>query len=195
MAMAAKDEAMLIVELQQLLRLTHAEATVARIRQLQAGDKALRSELEDNRKEALERAGRIVEVLRTHGGAAGVLSPALGRLNALVKTQLEASINPSSALLSDLLLEHDLLERVRFVRNVAERVQADDVVTLMDDLRSAHTETVEWIRARLDELAAGQTPRLRPLPPQQLVGAFQAGAVLPISRAAKALRGKSSSSS
>jgi bacterioferritin (cytochrome b1) len=193
MAIAAKDEAMLIVELQQLLRLTHAEATVARIRQLQAGDKDLRDELEDNRKEALQRAERLSEVLRTHGGVAGVISPTLGKLNALVKTQLEASINPSSALLSDLLLEHDLLERVRFVRAVAERLQVEDVVSLMEDLSAAHTETVEWIRARLDELAAGETPRLRPLPPQQLVGAFQAGAVLPISRAAKAIRSRSGS--
>lgn len=191
MATAAKDEAMLIIELQQLLRLTHAEAMIARVRQLQAGDKELRGELEDNRKEALERANRIGEALKTHGGVAGIVSPTLGKLNALLKTQLEASVNPSSALLSDLLLEHDLLERVRFVRNVAERMQAQDVLTLMDDLRSAHLETVEWIRARLDELAAGQTPRLRPLPPQQLVGAFQAGAVLPISWAAKALRSRS----
>src|SRR5689334_16960791 len=87
MAMTAKDEAMLIIELQQLLRLTHAEATVARVRQLQAGDKALRAELEDNRKEAVQRAGRIGEVLRTHGGVAGVVSPTLGRLNALLKAQ------------------------------------------------------------------------------------------------------------
>jgi bacterioferritin (cytochrome b1) len=185
MTRSSTDSHALLNELVALLRLTRAEAQVARVRVSQARRDEIRSELEDNAREADARAARLQDALRQLGGAPDVLATTVGRVAALTKVTAEQVQPFSEGLLSDLGLEHQLLDRVVFTRVLAEALDESDIVDLMHDLEEAHTETIEWIRVRLAELAQGGPVALAPTPTQAAVGAVARFATLPSRQSAK----------
>ena len=171
-------------ELVALLRLTRAEAQVARVRVSQARRTEIRRELEDNAREADRRSARIQAALRKLGGTPDVLGDTVGRVAALTKVGVEQAQPLSEGLLGDLALEHQLRDRVVFTRVLAEAQDESEVVDLMGDLEEAHTETIEWIRLRLAEVAQGGPAALAPTPTQTAVGTLTRFATLPSRRGA-----------
>jgi bacterioferritin (cytochrome b1) len=184
MTRSSNDSAALLNELVALLRLTRAEAQVARTRVSQARREEIRRELEDNAREADARAARIQDAVRRLGGAPDRFADTVGRVTALTKVTAEQVQPFSEGLLGDLALEHQLLDRVVFTRVLAEAQDESDIVDLMQDLEEAHTETIEWIRVRLAELAQGGPVALAPTPTQAAVGALARFATLPTRQAA-----------
>lgn len=179
MTTSRNDSAALLNELVALLRLTRAEAQVARMRVSQARREEIRRELDDNAREADARATRIQDAVRGLGGAPDVIADTVGRVTALTKVTAEQVQPFSEGLLGDLGLEHQLRDRVVFARVLAEAQDETDIVDLMHDLEEAHTETIEWIRVRLAELAQGGPVALAPTPAQAAVGALARFATLP----------------
>jgi bacterioferritin (cytochrome b1) len=184
MTTSSNDRAALLNELVALLRLTRAEAQVARMRVSQARREEIRRELDDNAREADARAARIQDALRRLGGAPDLLGDTVGRVTALTKVTAEQVQPFSEGLLGDLGLEHQLRDRVVFARVLAEAQDESDIVDLMHDLEEAHTETIEWIRVRLAELAQGGPVALAPTTAQAAVGALARFATLPTRQAA-----------
>jgi bacterioferritin (cytochrome b1) len=166
-------------ELVALLRLTRAEAQVARIRISQARDEVIRRELQDNAEESDRRAIRIQDALKRVGGTPDLVGDAIGRVVALTKATTEQLQPFSEGLLGDLALEQQLRDRVIFTRVLAEAQDERAVVTLMNELEAAHTETIEWIRVRLAELAQGGPVALSPTPPQAAFSTLARFATLP----------------
>jgi bacterioferritin (cytochrome b1) len=169
----------LMNELVALLRLTRAEAQIARVRVVQARREEIRRDLEDNATEADARSARIQDAIRQLGGTPDVLADAFGRVTALTKVTTEQVQPLSEGLLGDLALEHQLLDRVVFARVLAEASDEPSVVALTRDLEKAHNETIDWIRLRLAELAQGGPVALAPTPTQVAVGAVARIATLP----------------
>ena len=184
MTTSSNDRAALLNELVALLRLTRAEAQVARMRVSQARREEIRRELDDNAREADARAARIQDALRRLGGAPDLLGDTVGRVTALTKVTAEQVQPFSEGLLGDLGLEHQLRDRVVFARVLAEAQDESDIVDLMHDLEEAHNETIEWIRVRLAELAQGGPVALAPTTAQAAVGALARFATLPTRQAA-----------
>ncbi len=171
-------------ELVALLRLTRAEAQVARIRISQARDEVIRRELQDNAEESDRRAIRIQDALKRVGGTPDLVGDAIGRVVALTKATTEQLQPFSEGLLGDLALEQQLRDRVIFTRVLAEAQDERAVVTLMNELEAAHTETIEWIRVRLAELAQGGPVTLAPTTSQAAASAVARFATLPSRRSA-----------
>ena len=111
----------LIVQLDALSQLTRTEAQIARVRVAQARTDAVRRELRQNAGNADRRAARISAQLRSLDAVPDVVSPALGRVLALVKATVDQVQPIDEALLGDLTLEHQLRDRARYVRVLAER--------------------------------------------------------------------------
>ena len=174
----------LLRELNTLLRLTNTETMIAQTRQSQARDKATQRELADNAKESLQRAQQLRNAIRGLGGIPDVLGVALGRFGALAKTQFEQGQVLTDALLGDLQLEHQLRDRAAFVRMVADSAGKKDIARLGERLESAHTETIEWIRTRLAEVAVGSPVAIQPTPVQATVGTLRRFAAFPARQAA-----------
>jgi bacterioferritin (cytochrome b1) len=166
-------------ELVALLRLTRAEAQTARVRISQARREEIRRELEDNANEADTRAARIQDELRRLGGTPDILGDTVGRVTALTKVTAEQAQPFSEGLLGDLGLENQLRDRVLFTRVLAEAADEPELVELMTELEAAHSETIEWIRVRLAELAQGGPVALAPTPAQAAVSAVARIATLP----------------
>jgi bacterioferritin (cytochrome b1) len=179
MTRSHQDSRALSGELVALLRLTRAEAQTARIRVSQARDENIRRELQDNAEAADLRALGIQEALRRVGGTPDVVGDALGRVVALTKATTEQLQPFSEGLLGDLALEHQLRDRVVFTRVLAETQDQPAVASLMKDLEAAHSETIDWIRVRLAELAQGGPVALSPTPPQAAASALARFATLP----------------
>jgi bacterioferritin (cytochrome b1) len=171
-------------ELVALLRLTRTEAQVARVRVSQARRDEVRRELEKNARKADARSTRIQKALRQLGGTPDVFGDTLGRVTALTKVTTEQAQPLSEGLLGDLALEHQLRDRVVFTRVLAESQDESKVADLMADLEDAHTETIEWIRLRLAEVAQGGPVALAPTPTQAAVGAVTRFATIPTRRSA-----------
>ena len=160
----------ILTQLRLLVQLTQAEAQIARIRIGQARTDAVRRELEQNADNAEQRTSSILTALRELGGVPDVVTPALGRLTGLVKAALEQAEPLDEALLSDLALEHQLLDRARYVKVLAETAELPRVRKLADRLVVAHTATVEWLTVVLAEQALGGPAALRATPLQRLAG-------------------------
>ena len=170
----------LIGELNALIRLTEAEAAVARSRVAQARDDRIRRELEANAREAGRRRDRLVEAVRSLGGSPDLLGGAVGRLGTLARTQtLDQAMTVPQGLMADLALEHQLRDRAQFARVIAETVEEPDVARLLSSLEDAHAETIEWIHTRLAEVAVGGPAAIQPTPIQAVAGVGQRVALLP----------------
>ena len=160
----------LIVQLRTLHHLTNTEAQIAQTRQAQARDEAVREELATNAANAQERAQLIAAALRDLGGVPDVVTPALGRATALAKTVVEQGQPIAAALFGDLALEHQLLDRARYLEALADTADHADTRNLARRLQAAHQETIAWINSVLVEEASGEPTKVRPTPVQKAVG-------------------------
>lgn len=166
-------------QLEALERLTRTEVRIARIRTAQARTDAVRRELQQNAANGERRATRIAAQLRALDAVPDVLSPVVSGVLALVTSTLEQAQPLEEALLNDLTLEHQLLDRARYLRVLAEQARRDDVGRLADDLVTAHSATVEWLTTVLAEDALGGPAALRPTPLQRVAGGVSRAVGLP----------------
>jgi len=164
------DTSKLVFQLRSLLQLTNTEIQIAQARQAQARTDAVRRELAQNADHATTRARLIGRTLRDLGGVPDVVSPALGRFTALVKTVLEQAEPLDGALLEDLALEHQLFDRARYLKVLATTASNTKVRRLAERLESAHEATIEWLSTVLAEEALGGPTALRPTPLQAVAG-------------------------
>lgn len=170
----------LIAELNALIRLTEAEGAIARSRTLQARDADVRREIEANAEEAGRRRDRLVEAVRDLGGAPDLLGAVLGRVGTVARTQtIDQALPVQQALMADLALEHQLRDRARFARVLADTLEETRIVRLLERIEAAHTETIDWIEQRLAEVAVGGPAAIRPTPMQVAAGVGQRVAMLP----------------
>ena len=115
----------IINQLRALVLLTQTEEQVARTRISQARTDAVRRELTQNADNAAERTLEITEALRSLGGVPDVVTPAIGRLGAILKATFEQAAPFEEALLSDLQLEHQLLDRATYLKVLADQAERD----------------------------------------------------------------------
>src|SRR3712207_4801851 len=74
------------------------------------------------------------------------------------------------ALLQDLQLEHQLLDRATYVKVLAEAADQPQVKALAERLITAHSATVEWLTVVLAEHALGGPAALVASPTQRVAG-------------------------
>src|SRR4051794_8110861 len=171
--------AKIINQLRALVLLTQTEEQIARTRIGQARTDAVRRELTQNADHAGERALEITEQLRNLGGVPDVVTPALGRLAAVLKATFEQAEPLEEALLQDLQLEHQLLDRATYVKVLAENAELPKVRQLAEKLITAHKATVEWLTVVLAEEALGGPAALQPTPMQRVAGGAAHVAIAP----------------
>ncbi len=171
---------MLVSELQNLLRLTASEQTIATLRRTQARTTALESELAANVQKARERAALLTTAIRQVGGVPDVVGSVIGRVGAFATTQLNQVQSLQGALLGDLTLEHQLRERTRYARTLAQSLDEQQVLAVLDRLETAHSATIDWLEERLAEVGRTGTSLLRATPLQAVVGTARAYAAAPL---------------
>jgi len=169
----------IINQLRALVLLTQTEEQVARTRVAQARTDAVRRELNQNADHAAERTRAITEELRALGGVPDVVTPALGRLSAVLKATIEQAAPLEEALLTDLQLEHQLLDRATYLKVLAEKAELPKVRHLAERLITAHKATVEWLTVVLAEEALGGPAALQPTPVQRVAGGLTNASVAP----------------
>ena len=160
---------MLLSELQDLLRLTAFEQTIATVRRVQAASTPVAEELKANAEKARERQKLLSDAVRQAGGVPDVVGAALGKAGAFVQTQLNQVQTLQGALLGDLALEHELRERARYARTLAETLGYNQVLPVLDRLETAHSATIEWLEARLGEVGRTGTSAIEATPVQAAV--------------------------
>src|SRR4051812_784085 len=173
------DTAKILNQLRALVLLTQTEEQVARTRVSQARTDAVRRELNQNADHAAERTQAITEQLRSLGGVPDVVTPAIGRLAAVLKATFEQGEPLEEALLQDLLLEHQLLDRATYLKVLAEKAELTKVRQLAERLITAHEATVEWLTVVLAEEALGGPAALQPTPLQRVAGGAANVAIAP----------------
>ncbi|MDQ6840569.1 MAG: ferritin-like domain-containing protein [Actinomycetota bacterium] len=164
--MSDTTKTQLIAQLRTLLQLTQSEIQLATVRQAQARTDAVRKELAQNAKNAQDRSRRISDALQDLGAAPDVISPVVGRLAAMIKSTAEQAQPITEALLGELAMEHQMLDRARYVKVLAERAGESKVKHLAERLETAHSATVEWLTVVLAEDALGGPTALRRTPSQ-----------------------------
>ena len=164
------DNNKIVNQLRALVLLTKTEEQVARTRISQARTDAVRRELTQNADNAAARTIEITEALRSLGGVPDVVTPALGRLGAVLKATFEQAAPFEEALLTDLSLEHQLLDRATYVKVLADQAEATDVRKLAEKLITAHAATVQWLTVVLAEEALGGPAALVATPVQKVAG-------------------------
>jgi bacterioferritin (cytochrome b1) len=182
MAAQAVTKDMLLSELQNLLRLTAFEQTIATVRRTQAASTAVADELAANREKAVERSQLLADAVRQVGGVPDVVGAALGKAGAFVQTQVNQVQTLQGALLGDLALEHQLRERTRYARTLAESLGYYQLIPVFERLDVAHTATIEWLEARLTEVGRTGTSAIAATPVQALVGCDAQGRAAAVRR-------------
>ncbi|ANZ26127.1 hypothetical protein A4U64_16680 [Rhodococcus sp. WB1] len=185
--MTKTDTATLLTQLRALLDLTNTEIQVAETRIPQARTDAVRRELTENAANGRARAEAIERTVRELGGLPDVIGPFVGRAAAAVKAMAEQAQPFDEALLGDLALEHQLLDRARYLKALATAAQAPAVVGLADRLITAHSATVEWLTTVLAEDALGGPAALRRTPLQAAAGAAVRIVNLPVTWSARGI--------
>ena len=160
----------LINQLRALVLLTQTEEQVARTRISQARTEAVRRELTQNADNAAKRSLEITEQLRSVGGVPDVVTPAIGRLSAILKATFEQAAPFEEALFTDLQLEHQLVDRATYVKVLADQAGQTKVRQLAEKLITAHQATVEWLTVVLAEEAMGGPAALVATPVQKVAG-------------------------
>jgi hypothetical protein len=163
-------KATLIAQLRTVLDLTHTEIQVAETRVTQARTEAVRTELTQNAENARVRAEAIETAIRDLGGVPDVIGPFFGRAAAAVKALTEQAQPFDEALLGDLALEGQLLDRSRYIKALAVAAKESEVEDLATRLITAHSATVEWLTTVLAEDALGGPAALRRTPLQAAAG-------------------------
>jgi bacterioferritin (cytochrome b1) len=169
----------LLNQLNALLRLTQTEIMIAETRRAQATTKAVERELAVNSDKARERSRLLADSIRRHGGVPDVAGMAVARLAANAKAAAEQGQDFTDALLGDLALEHELLDRARFAKMLAEQLDETGTGRVLDRLETAHEATVQWLMTRLAEIAVGGPVALRPSPTQVIAGFGRRMSTLP----------------
>lgn len=194
--MTTRDTATLLAQLRTVLDLTNTEIQVAETRVVQARTEAVRRELMQNAENGRARAEAIESAIRDLGGFPDVIGPILGRAAAAVKALTEQAEPFDEALLGDLALEDQLLDRARYIKALAVAAKRPDIESLASRLITAHSATVDWLTTVLAEDALGGPAALRRTPLQAATGAAVKLATLPmtwstrgVDRALEALRG------
>ncbi|SEO37876.1 hypothetical protein [Trujillonella endophytica] len=178
------DNTKIVNQLRALVLLTRTEEQVARTRVSQARTDAVRRELAQNADNAAERSRLLTEQLRALGGVPDVVTPLVGRLSALLKATVEQAAPLEEALLTDLQLEHQLLDRATYVKVLASTAGLREVQQLAERLITAHEATVEWLTVVLAEEALGGPAALVPTPLQRVAGTAARAANAPVRFAA-----------
>lgn len=168
--MTAPDTGRLLAQLRTLLDLTNTEIQVAETRIAQARTEAVRRELTQNAANGRERAQAIQGAIRDLGGYPDVIGPFLGRAAAVVKALTEQAEPFDEALLGDLALEDQLLDRARYTKALAVAAKRSDIQALAERLITAHSATVDWLTTVLAEDALGGPAALRRTPLQMAAG-------------------------
>jgi hypothetical protein len=194
--MTTPDTSTLLTQLRTVLDLTHTEIQIAETRIVQARTDAVRKELTQNAENGRVRAEAIESAIRDLGGFPDVLGPMLGRAAAAVKALTEQAEPFQEALLGDLALEDQLLDRSRYIKALAVAAENSDVEALATRLITAHSATVDWLTTVLAEDALGGPAALRRTPLQAAAGTIVTLANLPVTwstrgleRALETLRG------
>lgn len=169
----------LIGQLRILHQLTNSEIQIAETRQVQARNDTVRQQFTTNASNAQERARLIAAALRELGGVPDVITPALGRATALAKSLVEQGQPLTGALFGDLALEHQLLDRARYLEALADAADHIDTRLLARRMQAAHQETVEWITSVLAQEASGKPTAVQPTPAQKAVGRLTRAANYP----------------
>ena len=177
----------LLAQLRTVLDLTNTEIQVAETRVAQARTEAVRRELTQNAANGRTRAKAIEGAIRDLGGFPDVIGPLLGRAAAAVKAMTEQAQPFGEALLGDLALEHQLLDRARYVKALAVAGGSSDIEKLADRLIVAHTATVEWLTTVLAEDALGGPAALQRTPIQAATGVAVKLVNVPMSWSARGL--------
>ncbi|AQA05425.1 hypothetical protein BVC93_26985 [Mycobacterium sp. MS1601] len=178
--MTTAETTTLLAQLRTVLDLTHTEIQVADTRVTQARTDAVRKELQENAANGRLRAEAIEKTIRDLGGFPDVVGPFLGRAAAVVKALTEQAEPFDEALLGDLALEDQLLDRSRYIKALAVAAKEPQVEALADRLITAHTATVTWLTTVLAEDALGGPAALRRTPAQAAAGIAVKLANLPI---------------
>src|SRR3954464_15678778 len=173
------SNAKILNQLRALVLLTQTEEQIARTRISQVRTDAVRRELNQNADHAAERTQAITEQLRALGGVPDVVTPAIGRLSAVLKATFEQAEPLEEALLQDLQLEHQLLDRATYLKVLAEKAELPKVRQLAERLITAHEATVEWLTVVLAEEALGGPAALQPTPLQRVAGGAANVAIAP----------------
>src|SRR3954453_12471084 len=171
--------AKILNQLRALVLLTQTEEQVARTRVAQARTDAVRRELNQNADHAAERTEALTEQLRALGGVPDVVTPAIGRLSAVLKARFEQAEPLEEALLQDLQLEHQLLDRATYLKVLADQAELPKVRQLAERLITAHQATVEWLTVVLAEEALGGPAALQPTAFQRVAGGAANVAIAP----------------
>src|ERR671912_209154 len=174
------DNNKIVNQLRALVLLTKTEEQVARTRISQARTDAVRRELTQNADNAAARTIEITEALRSLGGVPDVVTPAIGRLGAILKATFEQAAPFEEGLLSDLTLEHQLLDRATYVKVLADQAELTKVRQLAEKLITAHEATVEWLTVVLAEEALGGPAALVATPMQKVAGGVARAANAPV---------------
>lgn len=185
--MTTTDTTTLLAQLRAILDLTNTEIQVAETRVAQARTDAVRKELSQNASNARARAESIEAAIRELGGFPDLIGPFIGRAAAAVKALTEQAQPFDEALLGDLALEHQLLDRARYIKALAVAAQKKNVQSLADRLIEAHSATVDWLTTVLAEDALGGPAALRRTPIQAATGAAVRLVYIPMSWSARGL--------
>ena len=161
----------ILAELVVLHRLTETEVQIAETRRTQATNKAVEREIAANARDARQRSAALKKAVVDLGGLPDTVGTVIGRANAQAKAIVEQAQTFEGALLSDLSLEHQLLDRALYLKALATTANEAKIVKLADRLESAHSETVQWIRKRLVEVAQVGPADLQPTPSQAVLSA------------------------
>jgi hypothetical protein len=153
----------------------------------QARTDAVRRELSQNASNGRARADAIKTAIRELGGFPDVIGPLLGRAAAAVKALTEQAQSFGEALLGDLTLEHQLLDRARYLKALAVAMGNSEVETLAGRLIEAHSATVDWLTTVLAEDALGGPAALQRTPMQAATGAAVRLVNVPMSWSARGL--------
>ncbi len=185
--MTTPDMTTLLAQLRAVLDLTNTEIQVAETRVTQARTEAVQRELSQNAANGRARAESIEAAIRDLGGYPDVIGPFIGRAAAAVKALTEQAQPFDEALLGDLALEHQLLDRARYIKALAVATSQKPVQDLAERLINAHSATVEWLTTVLAEDALGGPAALRRTPLQAATGAAVRLAYIPMSLSARGL--------
>ncbi|OBK74650.1 hypothetical protein [Mycobacterium sp. 1274761.0] len=185
--MTTPDTTTLLAQLRAILDLTNTEIQVAETRVAQARTEAVQRELSQNAANGRDRAAALESAIRELGGYPDVIGPFIGRAAAAVKALTEQAQPFDEALLGDLALEHQLLDRARYLKALAVAVGHKDIQGLADRLITAHSATVDWLTTVLAEDALGGPAALRRTPLQAATGAAVRLAYIPMSWSARGL--------
>jgi hypothetical protein len=185
--MTTTDATTLLAQLRAILDLTNTEIQVAETRVTQARTEAVQRELSQNASNGRARAEAIETAIRDLGGYPDLIGPFIGRAAAAVKALTEQAQPFDEALLGDLALEHQLLDRARYIKALAVAAKRKDIESLAERLITAHSATVDWLTTVLAEDALGGPAALRRTPIQAATGAAVRLVYVPMSWSARGL--------